>query len=93
MPAILLTRSPHAPVQFQAPSASLKCTIARVWGLVQVREVSRRLLALRQLLGARDDVDVVWMVVREPGLLSADFRRWASMRHARELGGRAWGQA
>jgi hypothetical protein len=40
-----------------------------------VREVSRRLLALHQLLGAREDVDVVWMVVREPGLLSADFRR------------------
>ena len=41
----------------------------------QVLEVSRRLVALRQLLGDRADVDIIWMVVREPGLLSADFRR------------------
>ena len=37
--------------------------------------VSRRILALQQLLGG-GGVDVVWMLVREPRLLSADFRRW-----------------
>ncbi len=46
---------------------------------VQVEAVSRRILALQQLLGGGGvgGVDVVWMVVREPRLLSADFRRWA----------------
>ncbi|GAB4821396.1 hypothetical protein N2152v2_008442 [Parachlorella kessleri] len=42
--------------------------------LPQVREVSRRLLALHQILGARSDLDIAWMVMREPALLSADFR-------------------
>jgi hypothetical protein len=39
-----------------------------------VLEVSRRLLRLHAVLGGRDDVDVVWMVVRQPELLmvSAD---------------------
>lgn len=40
----------------------------------QVAAASRRILALQQLLGG-GDVDVVWMLVREPRLLSADFRR------------------
>jgi hypothetical protein len=39
--------------------------------------VSRRILALQQLLGG-GDIDVVWMLVREPRLLSADFRRYAN---------------
>ena len=39
----------------------------------QVLEVSRRLLALRQLLGGAEGVDIVFMVVREPRLLSSDF--------------------
>lgn len=43
-----------------------------------VREVSRRLVALRVLLGGREDVDVVWMVTREPGLLAADFDQLTS---------------
>ena len=38
--------------------------------------MSRRILALQQLLGG-GDIDVVWMLVREPRLLSADFRRYA----------------
>lgn len=50
--------------------AALRCA-----ALAQVKEVSRRLLALHHLLGAREDLDLAWMVVREPGLLSADFRR------------------
>lgn len=54
---------------------------------MQVREVSRRLLALQQLLGGREDVDVVWMVVREPQLLSADFRRWVIGAHG---GAHSW---
>lgn len=41
---------------------------------VQVAAASRRILALQQLLGG-GGVDVVWMLVREPRLLSADFRR------------------
>ncbi|PRW45545.1 DEAD DEAH box helicase [Chlorella sorokiniana] len=39
----------------------------------QVAAASRRILALQQLLGG-GDVDVVWMLVREPRLLSTDFR-------------------
>lgn len=47
----------------------------------QVAAVSRRILALQQLLGGGGEggVDVVWMVVREPRLLSADFRRCACL--------------
>jgi hypothetical protein len=43
----------------------------------EVAAVSRRILALQQLLGGGGEgrVDVVWMLVREPRLLSADFRR------------------
>lgn len=33
----------------------------------QVAEASRRLIQLQQLLGNQEDVDVVWMLVREPG--------------------------
>jgi hypothetical protein len=42
-----------------------------------VAAASRRILALQQLLGGSGEggVDVVWMLVREPRLLSADFRR------------------
>ena len=40
----------------------------------QVAAASRRILALRQLLGG-GDIDVGWMLVREPRLRSADFRR------------------
>ncbi|KAI3424841.1 hypothetical protein D9Q98_008227 [Chlorella vulgaris] len=42
----------------------------------EVAAVSRRILALQQLLGGGGEgrVDVVWMLVREPRLLSADFR-------------------
>ncbi|KAL4437291.1 hypothetical protein ABPG75_004430 [Micractinium tetrahymenae] len=42
-------------------------------GSPEVAAVSRRILALQQLLGG-GDVDVVWMLVREPRLLSTDFR-------------------
>ncbi|KAL4439467.1 hypothetical protein ABPG77_008796 [Micractinium sp. CCAP 211/92] len=48
-------------------------THALCWVVVQVAAASRRILALQQLLGG-GDVDVVWMLVREPRLLSADFR-------------------
>jgi len=34
---------------------------------LQVAEASRRLIQLQQLLGNQEDVDVVWMLVREPG--------------------------
>ena len=37
-----------------------------------VARISHRLLALQRLLGERDDIDVVWMVQREPELLSTD---------------------
>lgn len=33
----------------------------------QVAEVSKRLLQLQQLLGPEGDIDIVWMLVREPG--------------------------
>lgn len=32
----------------------------------QVAEASRRLIQLQQLLGNQEDVDIVWMLVREP---------------------------
>lgn len=48
-----------------------------VWLCLQVAAASRRILALQQLLGG-GNVDVVWMLVREPRLMSADFRRWES---------------
>ena len=35
--------------------------------IFQVAEASRRLIQLQQLLGNQEDVDVVWMLVREPG--------------------------
>ncbi len=39
---------------------------------VQIEAVSQRLLQLHALLGGGSDVDVIWMVVREPQLLTAD---------------------
>ena len=59
---------PHA--QGPGPSA-----LVPAWR--QVAEVSRRILALKQLLGGKDDVDIVFMVVREPRLLTTDLGRWA----------------
>ncbi len=50
------------------------CPLSPFPSLSQVAAASRRILALQQLLGG-GDVDVVWMLVREPRLLSADFRR------------------
>lgn len=55
----------------------------------QVAEASRRLIQLQQLLGSsEDDVDIVWMLVREPGLLTADLshltKRLMAMRLAAE---------
>jgi hypothetical protein len=46
--------------------------------------VSRRLVALHSVLGGGEDIDTVWMVVREPELLAADpndlMRRLMAMR-------------
>ena len=52
---------------------------------MQVAAVSRRILALQQLLGG-GDVDVVWMLVREPRLLSEDFRGWVHTAHSSRAG-------
>lgn len=38
---------------------------------IQVRAVSARLLELHALLGGGADIDVIWMVTREPTLLTA----------------------
>lgn len=38
---------------------------------LQVRAVSARLLELHALLGGGADIDVIWMVTREPTLLTA----------------------
>jgi len=50
----------------------------------EISEVSRRLVALHSVLGGGDDIDTVWMVVREPQLLTADpsdlMRRLMAMR-------------
>lgn len=55
--------------------------IALTWGRLsgnaarQVIKVSERLLALRRLLGDADDVDLVWMIEKEPSLLTADISK------------------
>lgn len=52
--------------------------MASFWGSLDgasaqhVARVSRRVLALHQLLGGKDDIDIVWMIEREPDLLVAD---------------------
>ena len=52
--------------------------VALTWSLLdenvakQVVLVSRRLLFLRKWLGNSDDLDLVWMVEKEPDLLTAD---------------------
>jgi len=52
--------------------------VALTWGSLdgtsafQVTQVSQRIVDLHQLLGGKDDIDVVWMVEREPGLLTSD---------------------
>lgn len=52
----------------------------------EIEAVSARLVALHALLGGGDDIDTVWMVVREPLLLAADpndlMRRLMAMRLA-----------
>ncbi|KAI8466629.1 MAG: hypothetical protein J3K34DRAFT_433240 [Monoraphidium minutum] len=52
----------------------------------EITEVSRRLVALHSVLGGGEDVDTVWMVVREPQLLAADpsdlMRRLMAMKIA-----------
>lgn len=65
---------PDAAAGTQAAAAAPLPAWGEEAGAAQVAEVSRRLVALRQLLGGRADVDVVFMVVREPRLLSADYR-------------------
>ncbi|EFN53095.1 hypothetical protein CHLNCDRAFT_137419 [Chlorella variabilis] len=63
--------------QLQLPSLSAAWFLEEQQGSSpEVAAVSRRILALQQLLGGGGEggVDVVWMVVREPRLLSADFR-------------------
>ncbi|KAI7842130.1 hypothetical protein COHA_004322 [Chlorella ohadii] len=57
----------------QLPSLSAAWFLEEQGSSPQVAAASRRILALQQLLGG-GDVDVVWMLVREPRLLSADFR-------------------
>jgi hypothetical protein len=42
-------------------------------GRSEVIEASRRLLRLNELLGGSTDMDIAWMVTREPDLLTADF--------------------
>lgn len=47
---------------------------------IQVAAVGRRLAELVELLGAgRGDIDVVWMVLREPRLLTADLSQLRAM--------------
>lgn len=43
------------------------CRMAAQRLLQQVAEASKRLIQLQRLLGDEDDVDIVWMLVREPG--------------------------
>lgn len=45
---------------------------AQAGGCLQVMEISQRLVQLQWMLGEGGDIDLVWMVMREPGLLTAD---------------------
>ena len=47
-----------------SPSASI--------AMQRVAMLSQRLMLLAQVLGAGDDIDIVFMIVREPKLLTAD---------------------
>jgi hypothetical protein len=57
----------------------------------QIAGVSRRLLELHALLGGGGDVDVIWMVTREPQLLTASRHQLMSRLMAMRV--RAWGGA
>ncbi|PSC73793.1 DEAD DEAH box helicase [Micractinium conductrix] len=59
--------------ELELPSMSAAWFLEQGQESTAVAAVSRRILALKQLLGG-GKVDVVWMLVREPRLLSADFR-------------------
>lgn len=72
-----------------APDAALP-GVPSTWDMhsssPEITEVSRRLVALHSILGGGDDIDTVWMVVREPQLLAANpsdlMRRLMAMRLA-----------
>jgi hypothetical protein len=70
--------APHHPQPYPHPYAHPSPT---PW---QVYEVSQRLVQLQSVLGGKDDIDVIRMVVREPALLAADhgklMRRLISMK-------------
>ena len=52
----------------QAPDADpIACSIEVS---LQVAEASQQLIQLQQLLGSQGDVDIVWMLTREPGYSS-----------------------
>lgn len=51
----------------------------------KVAEASQQLIQLQQLLGSQDDVDIVWMLTREPGLLTADIGHLTSRLLAMRL--------
>jgi hypothetical protein len=62
----LSTALPQRTYLTTTPAACFCCCPAP-----QIAGVSRRLLELHALLGGGGDVDVVWMVTREPQLLTA----------------------
>jgi len=59
---------------------------------LQIRAISQRLLELHALLGGGGDIDVIWMVTREPTLLTASKHQLMSRLMAMKVsGGRAGG--
>lgn len=85
LPPPFQLRARLRPVSCGLGSAQPSCFehVCRAY-LLQISEVSRRLMALHSVLGGGNDIDTVWMVVREPLLLAADpsdlMRRLMAMR-------------
>lgn len=59
----------------QVTNAAANCAPAPGLDAANVVPLQQRVLGLYRLLGQRDDVDVVWMVSKEPELLSVGFER------------------
>ncbi|WIA21190.1 hypothetical protein OEZ85_000439 [Tetradesmus obliquus] len=68
-----------------APLPGIPTTWALNQSVPEIAGVSRRLLELHALLGGGADVDVVWMVTREPQLLAASRQQLLSRLMAMRL--------
>lgn len=68
-------------------SSGPSCTSSHPFLPPQIRAVSARLLELHSLLGGGGDIDVIWMVTREPTLLTASRHQLMSRLMAMKVSG------